>query len=472
MQKKIKEYLKKNSNIFHIILIIIGSIFIILPNLHTNFWFDESYSVALVNNSFIDIWNIGSNDVHPILYYMFLKVINIIFGQNILIYRLFSVFGIIILGLIGFTHIRKDYGKKEGMLFTFFSFFLPAILVYAGEIRMYTYTIVFVTLSMIYLLRYLRSSLKSDLIKFGLCSICSCYLHYYALIAMCFINLYLLIKTIKTKTNVSTFIKVATAQIILYLPWFLFFISQAMSVGGGFWISITYPDILFEILLFPFDVTNIFLIMIVPFYIYLGYLIYMNYRFETVCPLYVIAFVILMAMIASLISPILITRYLFTVLGLLIFTMSIYLAKANKYVLAIICSFILIISVLNNIENCKNNYDENSDNLSEFLKIMEEKECIIYSNDNINGLVFSLNNSLNQYFVNYENWGIKEAYMAYNIKVVDNIDDIELEDRFTLVLSSNEIPELLEIDGYKVENTHYFYTNYHEIYVVILDFKK
>ena len=72
--EKIKNKIKNiKLSEWHIVLIIIGIIFISLAGFHTNIWFDESYSVGIANHSFGEIWTIGGNDVHPILYYWFLK---------------------------------------------------------------------------------------------------------------------------------------------------------------------------------------------------------------------------------------------------------------------------------------------------------------------------------------------------------------------------------------------------------------
>lgn len=109
----IKELLKKE-NLLHIAIILLGTILILIPAFHSNIWFDESYSVAISNHSFSEIWTIGGNDVHPILYYWMLKIINILFGSNIIIYRIFSVLGIVGLGILGFTHIKKILEQKQG----------------------------------------------------------------------------------------------------------------------------------------------------------------------------------------------------------------------------------------------------------------------------------------------------------------------------------------------------------------------
>ena len=76
----IKELLKKE-NLLHIAIILLGTILILIPAFHSNIWFDESYSVAISNHSFSEIWTIGGNDVHPILYYWMLKIIKFI-GLN------------------------------------------------------------------------------------------------------------------------------------------------------------------------------------------------------------------------------------------------------------------------------------------------------------------------------------------------------------------------------------------------------
>jgi len=96
----------------HIGIIIVGIIFILIPAFHTSLWFDESYSVAIAKHGFADIWTITGNDVHPPVYYWMLHIIYLIFGNNILAFRLFSVIAVIIVGILGYTHIRKDFGEK------------------------------------------------------------------------------------------------------------------------------------------------------------------------------------------------------------------------------------------------------------------------------------------------------------------------------------------------------------------------
>jgi len=100
----------------HIAIIIIGSIFISLSIFHENLWFDESYSIAIAKQSFKNIWIIGSNDVHPILYYWILHIIGSATNNSVYAMRLFSIIPIIITSILGYTMVRKDYDQKNRII--------------------------------------------------------------------------------------------------------------------------------------------------------------------------------------------------------------------------------------------------------------------------------------------------------------------------------------------------------------------
>lgn len=419
----------KKENIVHIALIVLGSILILIPAFHTNIWFDESYSVGIVNHSFGEIWTIGGNDVHPILYYWMLKIVNLLFGSNIIVYRIFSTLGIITLGILGGTHIKKDFGTKTGLLFTFFSLFLPTMLNYALEIRMYSWTIVFVSLMAIYLYRFIKQKDTKNLILFGLFSILSCYMHYYALVCAGILNLGLIIYMIKNRNNTNKkilkrFILVEIIQIVLYLPWMFFFIKQLTRVGGGFWITIEFPQILIDIINFQFKGSLNEIIPTIFSIILWGYVIYIiikNMRSkkdvkEGIIPIMVYLFVIIAVSIVSLKSPILYARYLFTITGLIIFAISYFLAKENnQFMIGGICGVILVMSLSNMITSVQENYDASNKEPIQYLEEkLESEDIIIYSNINNGGVIAASIDGNQQYFLNLENWTIEEAYKAYS----------------------------------------------------------
>ena len=275
--------MKKLKNI-HIAIIILGIIFNSISIFHPNLWFDEAYSVGIANKSFIDIWKIGGNDVHPILYYWILHIIYLItnglgatMNGTIIAYRIFSAMCISILGILGFTHIRKDFGEKVGALFSFFSFFMPVICIYAAEVRMYSLAIVLVTVLAIYAYRLFKGDTNiKNWIIFGLTSLACIYVHYYGLMAAGIINCVLLfyfIKNKKTKSMIKILVS-GVIQLIAYIPWIMNFLKQLKNVSKGFWIGFEFPKTLFQLLgtQFSGNLEEIIgFIVIVVLYIYLFY---------------------------------------------------------------------------------------------------------------------------------------------------------------------------------------------------------
>ena len=85
------------SRAIHLIVLVAGVAFLLANAFHGNVWFDESYSVAIANHSFADIWRIGAGDVHPVLFYWAFHALNLVFGQNVLVYRLFATAGAVAL---------------------------------------------------------------------------------------------------------------------------------------------------------------------------------------------------------------------------------------------------------------------------------------------------------------------------------------------------------------------------------------
>lgn len=244
---------KINLKYCHIAIIIIGFLFISLSIFHTNMWFDESYSVAIARHSFSEIWSISGNDVHPAFYYFCLHFLYLIFGNNLIFYRILSASAFLILAVLGYTHIRKDFGEKTGILFSFFSLFLPVANQYSNEIRMYSLGMLLGTILIIYAYRiYKRKIFKSTYFIFALSSLLVSYTHYYGLMLAGIINLLLFIYLFKNrkerKHDFILFIIFAILQIIFYLPWLIYFIAQIQSVSKGFWISLSFPETLYEIL--------------------------------------------------------------------------------------------------------------------------------------------------------------------------------------------------------------------------------
>jgi len=466
--------------ILNIIIIILGTIFISLGAFHTNIWFDESYSVAISNHSFSEIWNIGGNDVHPVFYYMMLKIVSLIFGNNILVFRLFSIVPIVILSILGITHIRKDYGERTGIIFSFLTLFLPIIAAYSSEIRMYTWVMLFVTITAIYANRIYKNELSiKNWVIFALFSLLSAYTHYYGLMFAGIINVILFIYLLKNRKgknkDLKIFIIQAVVECLLYVPWLYYFIKQLTSVGGGYWIKLEFPDILYNVLGIQYmgSLSNIFgFCFAICLYIYLGFVIYRckkerisvkNARNSLL--LYVL--IVFIAFLISLKSPILYPRYLMTITGLLIFFIADIMAKEkSKYITIEICIIIFVTSLISNINIINNNYDNTNMKQIEYLEEnIKDDDIIVYSNIG-NGSVFAVYFKDNkQYFYNGDHWNVEEAYKAYGpqMETVEDLDFLkDYKGRIWIIDSTDSsfYNDKFKTDDYKVIDSKVIKTKY------------
>lgn len=448
-----KELVKVNKfnqeKYLHIAVIVIGTLFILFSSFHTNLWFDESYSVAIANHNFSQIWSIGSNDVHPVLYYFLLKIVGLFTNESILAYRLFSAVPLIILAILGYTHVRKDFGAKVGFIFSFLALFMPVTLVYAGEIRMYTWAMLFVFLMAFYGYRIYKSGISNkNWIIFTIFSLASAYTHYYGLLTAFAVNvtlfLYFLINNIKQRNyevkyikyskNLKKSIASAIIQILLYLPWLSILLTQIGNVSNGFWIG--FPNFL-EMFEFQFTGnlgTSIHINKIISYVFSTILVIYMIYLFcknfkeikAAKIALGIYFLVIILAGIISLIkTPILYARYLLNITGIFLFAFAILIAKDRcKWRVNIICIMILIVSAIVNINLVNINYDESNNKPYEFVesKINENDIFIVDNKAGGYGSGFAMIAHFTDnkaYFWDRLNWNVEKAYKAFGDTVYD-----------------------------------------------------
>ena len=276
------------SKTFHVLVLLAGLAFLLTGAFHGNVWFDESYSVAIASHSFADIWDIGSGDVHPVLFYWALHVLNMLFGQNVLVYRLFTVAGTFSLALLGLLMVRRDFGRRIGTLFSFLVLFMPYIAYMAVEIRMYSWASFTVTACFLFAWR-IACSLASmggrdkgrpsegeawwnhvcrahDIaslpqwagaprrwwVAFFVSSLASAYLHYYGVLAAFLVNIGLLVFIVLRRRSALVPLLIgAFIQVALYAPWLAVVASQVGVVSGSYWADVTFPRTLVEWAFYP-----------------------------------------------------------------------------------------------------------------------------------------------------------------------------------------------------------------------------
>ena len=235
----------------HLVVLVLGTALMFSGCFHSAVWFDESYTVGMMNQSFGDMLRISVADVHPPFYYIALWLFTRVFGCSAVAMRLFSALCASALGVLGYTHIRKDFGARTGLYFSLFLFLFGALFISASDIRMYTLAPLLVALMFIYCCRYWRSGFTDThaRVLYILFALLAAYTHWYALAAAVVTALFLIYPYWKSGRLLRWFVD-AAFLLGLYIPGFFIFYTQATRVAGGFWISFSYPDILFDTLRF------------------------------------------------------------------------------------------------------------------------------------------------------------------------------------------------------------------------------
>ncbi len=501
MRKLDKELDRRSWKLAHIILLVLGTAFLASGAFTPVLWFDESYTVGLMNQDFLDMCEIAPYDVHPLLYYIMLKLVTMVTGNSVIVMRLFSVLGGALIGLLGYTHIRRDFGAKVGFWFSFFTFAMPVMFKYALQIRMYTWAPFFITLTAIYAYRavYQERRWKKNWILFAVFSVASAYTHHFSLVTVIVINFLLLLYVVKHRKYFLRWLVFGAAQIVAFLPGVWVLLGQ-IGRGGPGWITVTYPDVLLNTLNFyfvgdtPEDAVGMSDNMYIGLTILAGviwafflFLLVQRWRKNpretkpVVLALAVALGVIVSTLIASgVVVAIYYVRYTMVLYGLIVFVFAYLMAGVSrKLVTGLVAAVFIGVTVLRVIPIYEENYDASSwcveNNIGDSMEAGD-----VYLVENIDGAVIGVKYpDITMYFYNSGHWDIYGAYQAYvkDMHVADSTETIaeDLAD-YTgkiWVLKSDALCQMVEsLPGVTEVTTVSFYQEYYQLTFELVLYEK
>jgi len=210
-------------------------------------WHDEAFSGLLPQYNFKEMIHRIGLDVHPPLYYIFLKLWLFTFGNTPFTLRLFSLlFGVITL-LVTYIFANEVVKNKK---IAFLSVVLMGLnlyqIQYNLEARMYTLGAFFIVLSSYALLKAERTNSIKWWGIYVFCTASALYTHYYTfffVFAQAFylsfgflkklkFSLRLWLKNKKFQRCTISFLSIG----LLFLPWLKTFLKQAAQVEKSYWI--------------------------------------------------------------------------------------------------------------------------------------------------------------------------------------------------------------------------------------------
>lgn len=183
---KTKGFLGKKTTKENVILLgIIAVLSVLYLSLcfNYNLAVDEAYSVRTFHKDWPELIERTAGDTHPPLYYFMARIALLAFGEVIPRFKMVpAAFGILSL-LLAVVYIRPRFGFRTAVGYTLFFFGIPYTTEYVIQIRMYSPLLFFVTWTALAAIEvYYRTDKKHWFILF-VAALCACYTHNYGLLA-------------------------------------------------------------------------------------------------------------------------------------------------------------------------------------------------------------------------------------------------------------------------------------------------
>ncbi len=202
-----------------------------------NFWVDEAFTTNLVQHPLSEILQTTAADVHPPLYYLFVKTGYMIFGNQGWMFHLISLIPCAIILVFALTTVWKKFGKEAAVILITLAGLSNNAVIYNMEVRMYSWTALFVLLSFYELYNILTEGKNKNYILFALSSLAAAYTHYYGLVSVAFFYLSILILALRKKLELKKVLLTCLATIAAYLPWFFVLLNTFVSSIDTFWLK-------------------------------------------------------------------------------------------------------------------------------------------------------------------------------------------------------------------------------------------
>ena len=154
-------------------------------------WYDEAFSAGMVMQTWTKLLRITAIDDHSPFYYAILKLFYLLCGtigrlfQMRLHLNVLKIFSLIFMAgyiFLGKYYVAKLFGQRISIWFMLFSVLAPLMSIQAGNVRMYSMALFFLTLDGLLAYDLYREDNKRKWVWFTIAGICVVYCHTFAMI--------------------------------------------------------------------------------------------------------------------------------------------------------------------------------------------------------------------------------------------------------------------------------------------------
>lgn len=322
-----------------------------------NIWTDEAFTIQLLGRGgFRAIIDGTAADVHPPLYYIYLKLFTTVFGNSLPVMKIASIIPLTATLVLGATVISKKFGDITAFFYTLFFACIPCSMEFSVQVRMYSLAVFFVTVCGIYAYAAFYDGKIKDYVLIGVSGVLAAYTHYFAFMSVIVIMFFLFIAVLLwDRKKILPFFVTVICMIIMYIPWFPSFYRQVVSVNAGYWIPEITPESIWSCFTWTFDLEVVpgvvfcFLILLKAVSTY-NTIVIARDRGEK--EIYALACMLVptVTMLAGVIisyysTPIYRDQYVFPALALLALFFGIAIRNAKKYILVLVSAFLILVGM-------------------------------------------------------------------------------------------------------------------------------
>lgn len=359
LNEKQNKYVEIGIGLIFIVLSLAAFYVCISHGFGEDIWFDEVFSVNFIKHSYGEIAALTAKDVHPPMYYWYLKLFHDIgkwlipSASSIVLCKMASMLPFAGIYVYAFTLIRKRFGMKVMGFFLFLIAAMPQISNYTVEIRMYSLALFFITAVFLHGYELVLSCNMTEnaeecgqvlnekaegsftkrnahWIAFWFYGILTAYTQYYACIAVVavYIALFVYFLLQKQKKQIIKVLLCAGLSIVMYLPWLPSFFWQFHTVSNSYWIQpLTFRSIFgcIKHIFLPVShaVTKNYILAVAMICVFgLAFLCSFikkkeaEHRYVLLCGMFIPVFTAFMGFVCSALNrPIFVYRYLIPCLG-------------------------------------------------------------------------------------------------------------------------------------------------------------
>lgn len=193
-------------------------------------WYDEAFSAGLVMQPWRKLLYITAVDDHSPFYYALLKLFYHLCGggTHFKILKLFSLLFMIGYMLLGKYYVSRLFNREISVWFMLFSLCMPIMSVQAGNVRMYSMALFFMTLTGLLAYDIYREESRRKWTLFVLSSICIVYCHTFAMIQAVWLYLIFMAALIHSRQfgKLKRFFVSGAVVSLIFSPWLVVTFKQ------------------------------------------------------------------------------------------------------------------------------------------------------------------------------------------------------------------------------------------------------